>query len=56
MSEKPVLVPPDLARRIRLALDHAHRDAAGAADSYQQLAADLVDCEGYPIWQEPWSP
>jgi hypothetical protein len=50
-----VAVPARLARRIRLALDHADRDAATSASSYHDLAGELVECAGYPIWQEPWS-
>lgn len=55
LDEVWIYVPGPLARRIRLALDHAHRDAAPSIASYQALAGELIDCDGYPLDQEPWS-
>lgn len=54
-----VAVPVDLARRIRLALDHAHRDThpldENGETTANKLATELVACEGYPLDKEPWS-
>lgn len=50
-----VVVPESLARRIRLALDHAHRDPeAKPSNSYTLLADELVALPDYPTWKEPW--
>lgn len=53
--EATVSVPSHLARRIRLALDHAHRDALRNEDGYHRLAEELIECDGYPLEKEPWS-
>lgn len=55
-----VLVPSQLAKRIRLALDHAHRGDLQATDKDGErignlLATELCACPGYPLESEPWS-
>lgn len=50
-----VVVPGGLARRIRLALDHAHRNPEANPDNnYTRLADELVALPDYPTWKEPW--
>lgn len=56
-----VRVPQDLAKRIRLTLDHGHRDDWARVDENDEhhgnrLATDLVNCQGYPLHREPWDP
>jgi hypothetical protein len=57
-DEEPVVVPMRLAMRIRLALDHVPEnvaaEAAGGTTVYGDLATELVACENYPTWKEPW--
>lgn len=52
LSEQYVMVPARLAHRIRLALDHAHRDDHSLDESGEtvnnRLATQLILCEGFP--------